>query len=448
MLFCSDGKRNTQGNVCARFFSARVLFVFIFVFLVFPIASFAATLSITPQSASKNVGDTFSVSVAASSAAAVNAVSGTLDYTSGTLELVSISKGGSIVNLWVQEPSYSNSAGTANFEGVILNPGFTGGSGRVLTYTFRAKAAGTGTIKILNGSMLANDGSATELFTGANTASYTISPKQATPEPEKKPTPPSTSDTGEVRPALQIMALERANLGDTAMRFAISVKNTETTYTTFSVRLDQEKAIEWTDDGDGIYTIPNLTPGPHILLVKALNTTENITGFLEFTVETLASPTLNYHSEMVSMDQPVVYYGKTEANAEVRIAFLKHGKEAHIETVHANADGMFLLISEGKIPFGRYDVSITARSTKGGVSAPIPNISLRMRSPAGLTVGTLVIDFSWLVVLFGIMIIVILSRKHLYKKLYHELKNKPAVIVEKPIRKRAPAKPRIPKIRS
>ncbi len=447
MLFCSDEKRNQQRNVSARFFSSRALFVFIFVFLAFPIASFAATFSITPQSATKSVGDTFSVSVSASSASqAVNAVSGTLDYSSGTLELVSISKGGSIVNLWVQEPSYSNSAGTASFEGVILNPGFTGGSGRVLTYTFRAKAQGTGTVRLLNGSMLANDGSATELFTGANTASYTITPKQATTEPEKKPTPPTSEDG--VRPALQITALERANLGDTAMRFAISVKNTETTYTTFSVRLDQEKAIEWTDDGDGIYTIPNLTPGPHILLVKALDTTENITGFLEFTVETLASPTLNYHSEAVSIDQPVVYYGKTEAGAEVTIAFNKHGKEKYVEIVRANADGMFLLISEGKIPFGRYDVSITARSTKGGVSAPVPNISLRMRSPAGLTVGTLMIDFSWLVVLFGIMIIVVLSRKHLYKKLYHELKNKPEVIVEKPIRKRAPAKPRIPKIRS
>jgi hypothetical protein len=109
-----------------------LIFFSLGIFFVFGIFSSveAAYLSVSPASGSYSVGDSFSVSVLVSSSdQAVNAVSGSLIFPADKLQVVSISKTGSVVNFWVQEPAYSNSAGTLDFEGVILNPGFTGVGG-------------------------------------------------------------------------------------------------------------------------------------------------------------------------------------------------------------------------------------------------------------------------------------------------------------------------------
>src|SRR5690554_5165544 len=97
----------------------------------------AATLYIGPSSGSYNVGNTFSVSIYVSSAdQAMNAVSGVLTYPKDKLEVTAVSKSGSVVNLWVQDPTYSNSEGIVNFEGIVLNPGFSGSGGKIIGVSF------------------------------------------------------------------------------------------------------------------------------------------------------------------------------------------------------------------------------------------------------------------------------------------------------------------------
>lgn len=125
----------------------------------------AANLSISPASGSYSVGDSFSVNVLVSSPdQSVNAVSGSLIFPADKLQVTSISKVGSVVNFWVQEPTYSNVTGSADFEGVILNPGFTGASGKVVVVNFRAKASGIASISYAAGSILANDGNGTNIL--------------------------------------------------------------------------------------------------------------------------------------------------------------------------------------------------------------------------------------------------------------------------------------------
>lgn len=128
-------------------------------------AAQAASLSISPASGSYSVGDAFSVNVLVSSPAqAINAISGSLVFPADKLQITSISKTSSVVNFWVQEPAYSNTAGTVDFEGVILNPGFTGVSGRVITIGFKSKSSGIASISYSSGSVLANDGVATNIL--------------------------------------------------------------------------------------------------------------------------------------------------------------------------------------------------------------------------------------------------------------------------------------------
>lgn len=135
--------------------------------------AWAATLSFVPASGSYSVGSTFTIGVfAGSGSTAINAVSGVVSFPREALEVVSVSKNQSIVSLWVQEPTFSNTAGTVNFEGIILNPGFSGTSGRIVNVTFRVKVAGTADLSFSVGSILANDGSGTEILSSKEVARY------------------------------------------------------------------------------------------------------------------------------------------------------------------------------------------------------------------------------------------------------------------------------------
>jgi len=150
--------------------------VFCFLFS-FPVCVFAqtATLFFSPATGNYSVGDSFSANVYVSSPnEAVNAISGTITFPQDKIKAVSLSKAGSIINMWVQEPSFSNSNGTVNFEGIIPNPGFTGSSGRIITINFKSISSGAANVSFSSGSVLANDGNGTEILKGLGSASFSL----------------------------------------------------------------------------------------------------------------------------------------------------------------------------------------------------------------------------------------------------------------------------------
>ncbi|MDP3900847.1 MAG: hypothetical protein Q8Q38_00690 [bacterium] len=161
-------------------------------FLFAPGLVSAATLYVTPSTGSFTVGEIFSVQVSASSAdQAMNAASGVISFPSDKLEVTSLSKTSSIISLWVQEPSYSNNAGTVTFEGIVPNPGFTGSVGRLLSVTFRVKAGGVASLAFVSGSVLANDGLGTNILTGLSGAAFSLG-SVVTPSPTPTPAPQSS----------------------------------------------------------------------------------------------------------------------------------------------------------------------------------------------------------------------------------------------------------------
>lgn len=143
----------------------------------------AATINLSPSSGSYRVGDTIRIKVTISSDISVNAVSGRVSFPTNLLSLSSLSKSGSIISLWAQEPSYSNSSGSASFEGVILN-GYNGSGATVLTLVFKAKSIGTANLAFTSGSILANDGDGTEVISG--NGSSTLNIREALPQTEIK----------------------------------------------------------------------------------------------------------------------------------------------------------------------------------------------------------------------------------------------------------------------
>ncbi len=163
--------------------------------LLVPCLSFAASLFVTPRSGSFEVGDTFSVGIVVeANDTAFNAVSGKLTFPADSVEVVSLSKASSVISLWVQEPTFSNSGGTVSFEGIVLNPGYKGSNARIITVQFRAKKEGTVPIAFSSSEVLANDGVGTSILTATGKGSYTISAKTTpvTPLDELEDDEPTT----------------------------------------------------------------------------------------------------------------------------------------------------------------------------------------------------------------------------------------------------------------
>tara|TARA_B100002051_G_scaffold109346_1_gene104196 strand:- start:8292 stop:10043 length:1752 start_codon:yes stop_codon:yes gene_type:complete len=144
----------------------------------------AASLSISPSTGVYTSNTTFTVSVNVNTGGQpVNAADGVISFNPNELSVVSVNRSGSIFNLWVAEPTFSNSAGTINFSGGLPS-GYTGSAGRIMTVTFRTKGSGSSRVSFQTGSVLANDGRGTNILTSMNSANYTIQATAVAPEPE------------------------------------------------------------------------------------------------------------------------------------------------------------------------------------------------------------------------------------------------------------------------
>jgi Cohesin domain/Bacterial Ig-like domain len=162
----------------------KFLIVLLLTLAVLPGSVFAATLAVTPATGVYNAGATFTARVVVNTAGkSINAAEGTVKFNPSELTVVSVDRSGSIFNLWVTEPTFSNSAGTISFSGGLPS-GYTGGSGSVFSITFRAKAAGAPKVTLTGGSVLANDGMGTNVLTNMSGGTYTVQAPSTTPAPE------------------------------------------------------------------------------------------------------------------------------------------------------------------------------------------------------------------------------------------------------------------------
>ena len=149
-----------------------------------PLWAFAANLEIRPVIGTYKQNTNFSVTVNVSSPEqAMNAASARITFPTDKLQVVSISKSGSIVDFWAQEPTFSNSIGEIKLEGVVLTPGYKGDSGKLLTITFKGKSTGLANVRIGSSAILANDGIGTSILRNVTNAVFTITePVEEKPE--------------------------------------------------------------------------------------------------------------------------------------------------------------------------------------------------------------------------------------------------------------------------
>ena len=162
----------------------KVLFITL-LFCVTPAVVSAATLSVSPSTGVYTTGSLYTVKVVVNtSGKPINAAEGTLTFNPKEITVVSVDRSSSIFNLWVAEPSFSNSAGTVSFSGGLPS-GYTGSSGTVFSVTFKSVGSGPAKVNFSGGAVLANDGQGTNVLSSLNGGTYTIQAASKQPQAEE-----------------------------------------------------------------------------------------------------------------------------------------------------------------------------------------------------------------------------------------------------------------------
>lgn len=138
----------------------------------------AAVLSVSPASKTLNYGESLLVDIRLSSEQkVVNAVQATITFPTTVLSVVDVSRGGSFLSMWPQEPVVDAKAGTISFAAGIPN-GSLVTDGKVLTIIFRAKVSGTITVGFNQATtgVYLNDGLGTKADTSFFVGTYQVTP--------------------------------------------------------------------------------------------------------------------------------------------------------------------------------------------------------------------------------------------------------------------------------
>jgi hypothetical protein len=364
------------------------------------------------------IGDTVRVKVVISSDTSVNAVSAKINFPTNLLDLTSISKASSIVSLWAQEPTFSNSNGTASLDGVILN-GYTGNSGVAATLIFKAKSIGTANLNFTTASVYANDGSGSDVASGKGTSSLTIiQNKNIIPPP-----PVTKQDTNIV-----ILEVKDNSTNFLQNKFSITAAR-PVKDNLYYIQIDAMPPVVWIDDGTHIYLAPDLPQGEHSIKVMAVDKTLNVlNGFLNFSTQVLKVPSLTYYLKDIYPDEFMVLKGVADPSVDVEITLTnKDTSDVIVNHVETNSDGNFTYVPENKLALGTY--SITMRANTDGVfsgySEPIQIVNQEHLFNIFITrVSNYLTILTPLLALIILLIFVILYGIYRIKKFRIRLKNK------------------------
>lgn len=143
----------------------------------------AATLFTTPQSGTHALQETFFIDIKIDSQGdSINAAQARVLFPATILEVRAVDTADSVFGFWPEEPSFSNENGTVDFIGGTVN-GVSGASLRALTIEFIAKSVGEAPISLDNGAITIDDGTGTNVLTGATGANHRVSVSAVVPPP-------------------------------------------------------------------------------------------------------------------------------------------------------------------------------------------------------------------------------------------------------------------------
>jgi hypothetical protein len=163
-----------------RISNSKLLIIISLILIVFGVPSLTkaagASLYLSPASGTFFVGSTFDVSVFVNTGEEnVNAVEVNIKFDPKKIQVASPTTGKSFIEVWIAQPTYSNTKGTMKFIGGVPTPGINTSAGLVSTVTFRAITPGeTSVVFLENSKVLRNDPHGTNILTSLGRGSYNL----------------------------------------------------------------------------------------------------------------------------------------------------------------------------------------------------------------------------------------------------------------------------------
>ena len=416
-----------------KLFSTIVLALF----FVGVTAAHAATLGLVPVGSSYHVGDTIRVKVVVSSDTdSINGASTTVRFPTDILSLSSISKSDSIMTLWAQEPTFSNSTGTAGFEAVALS-GFTGKNGTLVTLVFKAKKEGKAVLTVSDGTVLANNGEGTNVLSSKSGTTLTIG--AALPVRVDTPKLPDEAVTVTSEASITISEITRDDARSPQASFMVTTTE-QISGQTFEIQIDDMPLITWIDDGAHVFRTPVLARGTHLIRFKTTTSSgTSISAFAEFATDNLMQPVITDYPVNVFAGEYLVLKGIADPNTTVvftttrmpsaKLPFLSRltGVDTDTKPVESstttNDKGEFNYISPDKVAAGTYSIYARSQSAGGLQSTPTTPIRISVHDDvfSRLTLWltntlSLIVPLAALLFVLFFMIIYTLAKYRRFKK--------------------------------
>jgi len=366
----------------------------------------AADLFFSQPNQNYSVGQVLAISVYLNAEQTVNAISAEINFSNDQLEVLSLSKASSIVNFWTEEPSFFNSAGLINLEGVIFNPGFLGNNGKIITINFKAKDRGQAQITFSSASVLANDGLGTNVLKSANFINFDII--------EPKPAVVKEKVVGEEMPNqasyLIVKEIKREDLTEPRVQFNIQAFDGYNFISKFEIRIDANEPIIWQDDGSHIYRTEPLEPAQHILLVKALsNKTESLVNSVEFTIQPLETPKIIDYPSKLYPNSHLILKGLAQDGSRVIVYLQRPNEPAKSQEVLAKEDGEFTYVSEEKLTASIYKIQAQSLDEREAKSLLTDPILIQVEPSLIIKIGSWTVDMLKMLITFVALILLLIS---------------------------------------
>jgi hypothetical protein len=143
----------------------------------------AATMFITPRDESIKLGQTGTLDLQVTTDVPINAIGATVSFDPDALEVVSISKENSFLDLWTEDTAIREDVGEIHFSGGTLRKDGVRGTATILTLAVRAKREGDTEVAFKEAQVLASDGKGSAVENERHTLTLSVQPREDAARP-------------------------------------------------------------------------------------------------------------------------------------------------------------------------------------------------------------------------------------------------------------------------
>jgi hypothetical protein len=142
------------------------------------------------------------------------------------------------------------------------------------------------------------------------------------------------------------------------------------------------------------YSLPIQQPGKSIIVVRAFDHAGNVmTSAEDFAVAALPAPNLSNYPSEIETGAILIVNGETLPSSKIEVALSsENGKTVTIEE-RTNSLGNFRIIWPKELSVGVYQLQVTAIDDRGAKSMPSESITIVVKEPVFLTLGSRAITF-------------------------------------------------------